>query len=119
MLLILTKAHYYRTSEMKQFRGIEFCRAPIDPIMKDGRDFLDYLNENFVEELKLLCQLYGDVELEDVFVFGVDRRGFDIMGLSNNQWFELRMPLDRETVDEEEYQKKVVTALREVRKKRT
>lgn len=105
---------------MIQFRGSEFCRAPIDPIMKDGREFLDYLNENYTEELKIMCRLYGDVEVDDAFVFGVDRRGFDILGLvanTNNQWYEFRMPLDREIVDEVEYQKKVVTACKEVRKK--
>lgn len=67
----------------------------------------------------MLCREYGDVEVSEAMVIGVDRLGFDILGRvadSPNQWQEFRMPLDKSVEDIEEYRGFLEQACQEVRK---
>jgi hypothetical protein len=107
------------TSELDQFRGKDFCDAKVDPIAKDSRELVDDLNSKYQDELKLLCHEYGDVEVSEAMVIGVDRLGFDILGRvasAENQWQEFRMPLDKSVEDIEEYREFLEQACKEVRK---
>lgn len=67
----------------------------------------------------MLCLEYGDVEVSEAMVIGVDRLGFDILGRlasTSNHWQEFRMPLDRSVEDLEDYRGFMEQALKSVRK---
>lgn len=107
------------TSEIDQFRGKDFIDAKVDPIAKDSRELVDDINSNYEAELKMLCLEYGDVEVSEAMVIGVDRLGFDILGRlasASNHWQEFRMPLDRSVEDLEDYRGFMEQALKDVRK---
>jgi hypothetical protein len=41
---------------------------------------MDKINGKYGEELKKMCKEYGDTDVDEVFIFGLDRLGFDLMG---------------------------------------
>jgi len=55
-------------------------QATSDPIARNSRGLIDKINTNYAEELKKMCKEYGDTDVDEVFIFGLDRLGFDIMG---------------------------------------
>lgn len=107
------------TQEIDQFKGHDFMDAKVDPISRDGRELIEDLNSKFAAELRLLCHEYGEVEVSEALVIGIDRLGFDILGQIKDQplhWQEFRMPLDNSVEDIEEYRAFVENACKEVRK---
>lgn len=64
-----------------------------------------------------MCKEYGDIEVDDAFIYGVDRRGFDVLGLlkdTENHWYQFRMPFEREVIDGEEYLQKLKSVCRQI-----
>ena len=107
------------TQEIDQFKGADFSSAKVDPIARDGRELVEDLNSKFASELRMLCLEYGDVEVSEAMVIGVDRLGFDILGHIKDQpnhWQEFRMPLDNSVEDIEEYRSFIENACKDVRK---
>jgi hypothetical protein len=112
-------AYYVRsTGDNVQFSGKQFMTAPSDPIARQSRALIDKINGKYGEELKKMCKEYGDTDVDEVFIFGLDRLGFDLMGrVSEGSWLEFRFPLpseittigDYETSLEQSFQKMQTT----------
>lgn len=106
-----------RSGEFEQIDGKEFCRSPVDPIASHSREILEYINENFKDSVILMCKEYGDLEVDDAFIYGVDRRGFDVLGLlkdTKDQWYQFRMPFEREVLDGEVYFQKLISVCKQI-----
>lgn len=56
-----------------------------------------------------MCELYGDIEVQKAFVFSLDRRGFDMVGLipGTKEWRQFRIPFDEEILNIDDYKSKI------------
>eukprot|EP00029_Vermamoeba_vermiformis_P003201 TRINITY_DN13584_c0_g1_i1.p1 TRINITY_DN13584_c0_g1~~TRINITY_DN13584_c0_g1_i1.p1 ORF type:complete len:322 (+),score=38.64 TRINITY_DN13584_c0_g1_i1:157-1122(+) len=99
-------AYYVRsTGDNVQFTGKQFMMAPSDPIARQSRVLMDKINNKYSEELKKMCKEYGDTDVDEVFIFGLDRLGFDLMGrVSEGSWLEFRFPLPSEITNIGDYE---------------
>jgi hypothetical protein len=61
----------------------------------EGREILEWLNQNHMEDLKGFCREYASVAQPEIwFAYMIDRLGFNIIALPQNskQWHDLRLP---------------------------
>lgn len=84
--------------------------------MIQSEELLKNINQKFGEELKLMCKLYGDIQVSRAFVFSIDRRGFDMVGymIGTNEWRRFRVPFDEEILNIQDYKKKINELMLEV-----
>jgi hypothetical protein len=57
---------------------------------------MEKANNTSVEKLKKVCLKYGDINVSECFVFGLDEKGMDVLGKSveTDMWVQLRFPWD-------------------------
>jgi len=68
-------------------------KANNDPVVSKSRKFIEKVNQERKKELIGLCKDYGQIDLSDVFIYAIDRLGFDLLGKDlNGNWLSFRVP---------------------------
>jgi hypothetical protein len=107
------------SGRLESISGEDFIKAKDDPIAPASRRIIEKINLQMPEEIKLLCKSYGEVDVNEAFVFALDRLGFDILGKDDSgSWYSFRMPFPEPITNPEEYNLTMIQSLKEVSKKK-
>jgi len=107
------------TRQLSNITAEEFRQAPEDPISPFSRKLLETINTEFLVGLRAICKEYGAVEVDDAFIFGVDKFGFDMLGkeTATGNWLAFRMPWPKPITDLANYEITLKQALKDALKK--
>lgn len=72
----------YSVSKTISFK--DYATANIDPVVVGSPALLKELNGQYLGNVARLCETHGGRGVDEVFVFGVDKFGFDAMGWAKN-----------------------------------
>jgi len=104
---------------LESITGEDFLKAKDDPIAPVSRRIIEKINLQMPEEIKLLCKSYGEIDVNEAFVFALDRLGFDILGKDDSgSWYSFRMPFPQPITNPEEYNMTMIQSLKDVSKKK-
>eukprot|EP01126_Amoeba_proteus_P044868 TRINITY_DN5006_c0_g1_i16.p1 TRINITY_DN5006_c0_g1~~TRINITY_DN5006_c0_g1_i16.p1 ORF type:complete len:139 (+),score=34.03 TRINITY_DN5006_c0_g1_i16:480-896(+) len=95
----------------------EFRKSPEDPIALYSKSLIEETNTKYEKELQLVWKDHSGREMEDAFVLGVDRRGFDMMGKEvggEGEWLEMRMPWEEPILNVDDFRMSINEILKDL-----
>ncbi|GAM26527.1 hypothetical protein SAMD00019534_097020, partial [Acytostelium subglobosum LB1] len=88
--------HYERKSTTR-VNMRDFDAATVDEVCVESRDVIETLNGEHHEALRIICEQYGDIQIDEAFVYFVDSAGFNCIAKrkGTEEWLDVRVPFDQ------------------------
>eukprot|EP01133_Synstelium_polycarpum_P010237 gene10237-11932_t len=110
--------HYERTSTSR-VDPTEFRNAKSDEVCVDSRDIIETLNGQHTDALRLICEQYGDIQIDEAFVYFVDSAGLNCIAKrkSQEEWFDVRVPFDAPFANAKECKIGLIETIKDLKEK--
>ncbi|EFA76364.1 hypothetical protein PPL_10129 [Heterostelium album PN500] len=93
----ITDIYHYERKGTSRVSLADFEVATPDAVTIDSRDIIETLNNDHLEAIRLICEQYGDIRIDEAFVYFVDSAGLNAIAKrkSAEEWFDVRIPYDK------------------------
>ncbi|KAN0003177.1 hypothetical protein ACTFIZ_009355 [Dictyostelium cf. discoideum] len=119
-IMDISDAYYYERNQKLTSIPIEvFKCCSADPITIQSREIIETVNSKYQDSLSLIVEQYGDVKLDDCFMYFVDSFGLNCIGKKKgiDEWLDIRIPFDSSFDNFENCKSGLYETLRLVRNK--
>jgi len=95
----------------------EYTTATPDPLADVAAGIIHHMNEDHADALRLFCQAYADLEVEEALMTSVDRLGFRLRVRTGERLQGIRLAFTHEVHNTQEARAVLVAMVREAREK--
>eukprot|EP01132_Coremiostelium_polycephalum_P007679 gene7679-9447_t len=93
----ISDIYYYDRKVKLSFLTLDnYNKATPDPVTIESRDIIETVNDKYTPSLKIIAEQYGDVKIDEAFIYFIDRKGFNCIGKKKGieEWLDIRVPFD-------------------------
>ncbi|KAN0018330.1 hypothetical protein ACTFIU_010946 [Dictyostelium citrinum] len=119
-IMDISDVYYYERNQKLTSIPIDvFKCSSADPVTIQSREIIETVNSKYQDSLSLIVEQYGDVKLDDCFMYFVDCFGLNCIGKKKgiDEWLDIRIPFDSSFDNFENCKSGLYETLRLVRNK--
>ncbi|EGG22340.1 hypothetical protein DFA_04458 [Cavenderia fasciculata] len=95
--ITMSDLYHYERQGTSRIDLEKFKQATPDAVCVESREIIETINDKHIDAISVICEQYGDVPIDESFVYFVDSAGFNTIAKRKgiDEWFDIRVPFDR------------------------